>query len=81
MKDGRPKCGPIDAPQLQYLFGELTKEAGSVALVPLDGINITGILAIGNSDPDHFHCGQGTDFLRRLGDIIAKSFETVELPS
>jgi uncharacterized protein YigA (DUF484 family) len=80
MKDGRPKCGPIDAPQLEYLFGSLTREAGSVALVPLDGINISGILAIGNSDPQHFHCGQGTDFLRRLGDIVTKAFETVELP-
>lgn len=81
MKDGRPKCGPIDAPQLEYLFGSLTREAGSVALVPLDGINISGILAIGNTDPEHFHCGQGTDFLRRLGDIVTKAFEAVELPA
>jgi len=81
MKDGRPKCGPIDTPQLEYLFGNLTREAGSVALVPLDGINISGILAIGNSDPEHFHCGQGTDFLRRLGDIVTKAFEAVELPA
>lgn len=81
MKDGRPKCGPIDKPQLQYLFGDQSQDAGSVALVPLDGINITGILAIGNSDPEHFHCGQGTDFLRRLGDIVAKAFEAVELPA
>lgn len=81
MKDGRPKCGPVDASQLEYLFGKLTRDAGSVALVPLDGINISGILAIGNSDPEHFHCGQGTDFLRRLGDIVTKAFEAVELPA
>ena len=81
MKDGRPKCGPLDKPQLEYLFGDLTRDAGSVALVPLDGINISGILAIGNSDPQHFHCGQGTDFLRRLGDIVTKAFEAVELPA
>lgn len=81
MKDGRPKCGPIETPQLEYLFGSLTRDAGSVALVPLDGINISGILAIGNSDPEHFHCGQGTDFLRRLGDIVTKAFEAVELPA
>ena len=81
MQDGRPKCGPIDKPQLEYLFGNQSQDAGSVALVPLDGINITGILAIGNSDPEHFHCGQGTDFLRRLGDIVAKAFEAVELPA
>ncbi|MEJ2213449.1 MAG: DUF484 family protein [Gammaproteobacteria bacterium] len=81
MKDGRPKCGPVEQPQLEYLFGQLTRDAGSVALVPLDGINITGILAIGNSNPQHFHCGQGTDFLRRLGDIVTKAFEAVELPA
>lgn len=81
MKDGRPKCGTIEQSKMEYLFGSLDKEAGSVALVPLDGINITGILAIGNSDPDHFHCGQGTDFLRRLGDIVTKAFEAVELPA
>jgi len=79
MHDGRPKCGHIDEGQMEYLFGQFHKEAGSVALVPLDGINITGILAIGNSDPEHFHCGQGTDFLRRLGDIVAKAFEAVEI--
>jgi uncharacterized protein YigA (DUF484 family) len=79
MRDGRPRCGNIDQPQMEYLFGSFDKEAGSVALVPLDGINITGILAIGNSDPEHFHCGQGTDFLRRLGDIITKAFEAVEI--
>ncbi|MDX1343937.1 MAG: DUF484 family protein, partial [Reinekea sp.] len=69
----------IDQGQMEYLFGQFDKEAGSVALVPLDGINITGILAIGNSDPEHFHCGQGTDFLRRLGDIVTKAFEAVEI--
>lgn len=79
MKDGRPKCGPLESAQLEYLFGNLTHDAGSVALVPLHGINISGILAIGNSDPQHFHCGQGTDFLRRLGDIVTKAFEAVEL--
>lgn len=79
MKDGRPKCGKLEASQMEYLFGSIDRETGSVALVPLDGLSITGILAIGNSDPRHFHCGQGTDFLRRLGDIVIKAFEAVEI--
>ncbi|MGD2118429.1 MAG: DUF484 family protein [Chromatiales bacterium] len=81
MKDGRPKCGRIDQSKLEYLFGDMSREASSVALVPLDGINISGILAIGNSNPEHFSCSQSTDFLRRLGDIVSKAFESVELPA
>jgi len=81
MQDGRPHLGSIEKPQLEYLFGDLTDETGSVALVPLNGLNLTGILAIGNTNPSHFHSGQSTDFLRRLGDIVTKAFEAVELPA
>lgn len=81
MSDGKPHCGTIEKEQMHYLFGEQTADTGSVALVPINGINITGILAIGNSKPNHFHTGQGTDFLRRLGDIVTKAFESVELPA
>jgi uncharacterized protein YigA (DUF484 family) len=81
MHDGRPHCGSLEKPQLDYLFGSQSEETGSVALVPLNGININGILAIGSNDSEHFHPGQGTDFLRRLGDIVTKSFEAVELPA
>ncbi len=79
MQNGKPTCGKIHKDQMHYLFGDLESDAGSVALVPLQGLSISGILAIGNSNPDHFHCGQGTDFLRRLGDIVVKAFEAVEL--
>jgi len=81
LNKGKPNCGTLEKPQLDYLFGEQNDDIGSVALVPLQGINITGMLVIGKHDPQHFHSGHGTDFLRRLGDIVVKAFESVELPA
>lgn len=71
MKKGKPKCGALKKEQLQYLFGSLATETGSVALIPLNHKNVEGILAIGSNDAQRFHPGKDTEFLKRLGDLVS----------
>jgi uncharacterized protein YigA (DUF484 family) len=66
-----PRCGQVRDAQRNFLFGEDTNEIGSAALVPLGKNNEIGFLAIGSADADRFHPGMSTDFLSRLGDLVA----------
>ncbi len=70
-----PRCGQIRDVQRDFLFGENTNEVGSVALVPLGKKSELGFLAIGSVDADRFHPGMSTDFLARLGELIAESLK------
>ena len=71
MKQGKPKCGALKKEQLQYLFGSMAAETGSVALIPLMHNGVEGVLAIGSHDPQRFHPGKDTEFLQRLGDLVS----------
>jgi uncharacterized protein YigA (DUF484 family) len=68
---GKPRCGQIRDSQRDYLFGADTVEIGSVALTPLGPKGSLGLLAIGASDAERFHPAMSTDFLIRIGDLIA----------
>lgn len=65
------RCGQIRDTQLDFLFHEDAREIGSAALVPLSAETQIGFLAIGSADADRFHPGMSTDFLTRLGDLVA----------
>jgi hypothetical protein len=80
MKQGKPKCGELQHEQLAYLFGSQAKETGSVALVPITGERTMGILAIGSRDASRFHSGKGTEFLRRLGDVVGRTLQVMTEP-
>ena len=80
MEQGRPKCGALNKEQLSYLFGSQASEAGSVALVPITAKRTLGILAIGSRDPARFHPGKGTDFLRRLGEVVSRTLQVMLEP-
>jgi uncharacterized protein YigA (DUF484 family) len=68
---GKPRCGQIRDAQRDYLFGKDSIEIGSVALTPLGPKGALGILAIGASDADRFHPGISTEFLSRIGELVA----------
>jgi len=69
------RCGTIRDSQREFLFHGDADEIGSAALVPLgDGAEI-GFLAVGSTDSDRFHPGMSTDFLTRLGDLVAGSLK------
>lgn len=77
MQQGKPKCGVLKEEQMEYLFGSLAAETGSVALVPLEHKHTRGILAIGSRDAQRFHPGKDTGFLQRLGGLISHSLARI----
>jgi len=80
MRKGKPKCGMLKEQQLTFLFGSQAGETGSVALVPITGERTVGILAIGSRDPNRFHPGKGTEFLRRLGEVVSRTLQVLSQP-
>lgn len=76
-ESGRPRCGQIRDTQRDYLFGAGTDEIGSAALVPLGKSIEQGLLAIGSPDTERFHPGMSTDYLGRIGELVAAAIEAV----
>src|SRR6185437_7534849 len=70
---GKPRCGQARDSQREFLFGSDANDIGSIALVPLGERGSVGLLAIGSTDRDRFHPGMSTEFLARMGDLIADS--------
>jgi uncharacterized protein YigA (DUF484 family) len=75
IKSGKTRCGPLRERQQQYLFGTDGDALGSAAMVPLGKATSLGFLAIGNRNRDYFNPGERTDFLDRLGELIATAIQ------
>jgi uncharacterized protein YigA (DUF484 family) len=71
LQSGKPRCGQIRDMQRDYLFGKDTIEIGSVALTPIGPKGSLGLLAIGASDAGRFHPTMSTEFLSRIGELVA----------
>jgi len=67
----KPRCGQIRDSQKEFLFGGDAIDIGSVALIPLSGNPVPGLLALGSVDRDRFHPGMSTEFLSRMGELIS----------
>ncbi len=67
----KPRCGRVRDSQRDYLFPSADIAVGSVALVPLGDAGAIGLLAIASPDVDHFNPTMSTDFLARIGELIA----------
>lgn len=70
---GKPRCGQIRDTQRDYLFGDDSTEIGSVALTPLGPKGGLGLMAIGASDAERFHPAMSTEFLLRIGELVAQA--------
>ena len=68
---GKPRCGQVRDSSRDYLFPSASSEVGSVALVPLGPGGEHGLLAIASPDADRFNPTMGTDYLARIGELIA----------
>jgi uncharacterized protein YigA (DUF484 family) len=68
---GKPRCGQVRDTQRDYLFGPEASSIGSVALVPLGENGTLGLLALGSAERERFHPGMSTEFLKRMGELIA----------
>jgi uncharacterized protein YigA (DUF484 family) len=73
LQSGKPRCGQIRDVQRDFLFGKDSIEIGSVALAPLGAKGALGLLAIGASDADRFHPAMSTEFLSRIGELLANA--------
>ena len=62
-----PLCGRINADKLDFLFGQHAPQVRSAVLIP---IRDRGLLAIGSHDPNRFHPGMGTVFLKLIADSV-----------
>jgi uncharacterized protein YigA (DUF484 family) len=72
---GRPRCGRVRDSQREYLFPAADTTIGSVALVPLLAGAAPGLLAIASPDLDHFNPTMSTDYLARIGELIAAALD------
>jgi len=75
---GRPRCGRVRDSQRDFLFPAADTAIGSVALVPLLPHLATapvGLLAIASPDASHFNPTIGTDFLARIGELVATALD------
>jgi hypothetical protein len=68
---GKPRCGQVRDSQRGFLFGADAVNIGSVALVPLTELPQAGLLALGSVEKERFHPGMSTEFLARMGSLIA----------
>lgn len=62
-----PLCGRLRADKLNFLFGELSGEVASAVVLPF---GVAGFLGVGSADPNRFHPGMGTVFLRQIAELI-----------
>jgi uncharacterized protein YigA (DUF484 family) len=68
---GRPRCGHFAEQQRTALFGAEAAELRSMAVIPLGAGATRGVLALGSLDADRFNPGISTDFLLRIGELVA----------
>jgi uncharacterized protein YigA (DUF484 family) len=67
LKRGDPACGRLAPAKLARLFGADFSQVQSTALLKIGG---TGMLAIGSNDPNRFHPGIGTLFLKLIAQAL-----------
>lgn len=64
---GEPVCGRLSPEKLETLFGARAADVKSAVLMPVPG---RGLIAVGSTDPNRFHPGMGTMFLKLIADAV-----------
>ena len=80
-ESNQPVCGRLTNQQLRYLFDDAAPQVASAVLVPLQGMDWKGLMAIGSRDQKRFHTGMGTLFLSRIGELISHALQPHMQPS
>lgn len=71
LKGRRPVCGALRKEELRYLF-PAAGAIGSAAVVALGHKASLGVIAVGNSDANHYENNMGTLFLSHIADVLAR---------
>ena len=62
-----PMCGRLGPDKLESLFGARAADVKSAVLMPIPA---RGLIAVGSTDPNRFHPGMGTMFLKLIADAV-----------
>ena len=73
LKTNNATCGVLRSKELQFLFPHNAEQIGSAAVVPLSYDGMTGVLAIGSRDPQHFRSSMGTLFLGYIAEVLNRT--------
>lgn len=73
LKSNNATCGVLRPRELQFLFPHNPEQIGSAAVVPLSYAGMTGVLAIGSRDPQHFRSSMGTLFLGYIAEVLNRT--------
>jgi len=68
LKRAEPLCGRLQQDKLDALFGTRVDDVASAVLLPIAGV---GMLAVASQDPNRFHPGMGTVFLKLIAEAVA----------
>lgn len=74
-------CGDLPPAELEFLFPGQAGEIGSAAVVPLQHGNCFGLLAVGNSDPNHYRSSMGTLFLTYIAEVLNRTLPRHLVPN
>lgn len=76
VQKGQAVCGArFSAEEATALFGTDNLPEGSLALVPIRGARMIGLLVIGSIDPDRFGSGMATTYLDRIGELLGVAID------
>jgi len=70
LKRAEPLCGRLQQDKLDALFGTRVDDVASAVLLPIAGV---GMLAVASQDPNRFHPGMGTVFLKLIAEGVASA--------
>lgn len=70
--DKHPFLGRVEQDIIQFLFETHADSVGSIAVVPITGEQILGVLALGSPEEDYFNAEMGSVFLSFTADFLAK---------
>ncbi len=76
----RPYCGAVTEEQSKVLFADVADRVASAALLPLDGVDWQGMLAVGSESPERFQTGMGAMFLTRMGEQVSVALRSYLRP-
>jgi uncharacterized protein YigA (DUF484 family) len=68
LRRAEPLCGRLQQDKLDALFGDQAGDVHSAVLLPIGAV---GMLAVGSHEPNRFHPGMGTVFLKLIGEAVA----------
>lgn len=78
---GKPRCGHFSLSQRERIFGQdLAASLASMALIPVGTDLQYGVVALASADPTRFAPGISTDFLERMGELLAAALARTQMP-